>query len=329
MRADRLLSMMLLLHAKGRMTAEDLAGSLEVSERTIYRDIEALSIAGIPIYTQTGTNGGIFLDENYRISLTGLSAPEVKSLFLATVSQPLADLGLGGAVEDTLLKLFAALPSRQQDEAQRMQQRFYIDTANWFQIVEPSSYLPLLEKAVWENRCLSVRYQPLDGHFENLALEAYALVAKVNIWYLVGRKVNGEWRNYRLSRFHAVEVLEPFERDKDFDLVSYWRESCKLFESNMVETSPPYKVYLRVHPKAFWYFPSWMAGRYQQEDPDAEGWTALHVSYESRSEALRYLSGLGAFLEILEPADFREELIRQARAILAFYTDAENQEGEF
>src|SRR5688572_20359956 len=102
MRADRLLSMMLLLHAKGRMTAQDLAGNLEVSERTIYRDIEALSIAGVPIYTQTGANGGIYLDENYRISLTGLSAPEVIALFLANASQPLADLGLGNAVEDTL-----------------------------------------------------------------------------------------------------------------------------------------------------------------------------------------------------------------------------------
>ena len=328
MRADRLLSMMLLLHARGRMTAEDLAGSLEVSERTIYRDIEALSIAGVPIYTQSGTNGGIFLDENYRISLTGLSAPEVKSLFLANASQPLADLGLSGAVEDTMLKLFAALPSRQQDEAQRMQQRFYIDTANWFQIVEPSKYLPLLEQAVWENRCLSVRYQPIDGHFEDLVLEAYALVAKVNIWYLVGRKPNGNWRSYRLSRFHTVEILEHFERDESFDLTTYWRESCQLFESQMYQTTPPYKVYLRVHPKAFWYFPAWLAGRYQQEEQDTEGWTRLHVTYESRSEALRGLSGLGAFLEVLEPADFREELIAQAREMLALYGEAENQKGE-
>ena len=116
MRADRLISMMLMLHSKGRMTAQDLASQLEVSERTIYRDIEALSISGVPIYAQSGTNGGVFVDENYRISLTGLYASEVKSLFLSTASQPLADLGLG--LEDTLLKIFAALPSRQQAEAQ-------------------------------------------------------------------------------------------------------------------------------------------------------------------------------------------------------------------
>jgi predicted DNA-binding transcriptional regulator YafY len=319
MRADRLLSMMLMLHAKGRMTAQDLAGNLDVSERTIYRDIEALSFAGIPIYTQTGTNGGIFLDENYRISLTGLSISEVKSLFLGTVSQPLADLGLGNAGEETLLKLFAALPSRQQDEAHRMQQRFYIDTANWFQIVEPSAYLPLLEQAVWESRCVKVRYQPVDGHFDELLLEAYALVAKANIWYLVARKQDRQWRNYRLSRFHAVQVLEHFERDKSFDLPHYWRESCKYFEAQMYETMPPYEVYVRVHPKGFAYFPSWMAGRYQQKGQDDEGWTKLTVTYESREEALRGLSGLGALVEILEPEDLREALIRQSREILAFY----------
>jgi predicted DNA-binding transcriptional regulator YafY len=324
MRADRLLSMMLMLHAKGRMTAQDLAGNLEVSERTIYRDIEALSMAGVPVYTQTGTNGGIYLDEHYRISLTGLSASEVKSLFLANASQPLADLGLGAAVEETLLKLFAALPSRQQDEAQRMQQRFYIDAANWFQIVEASSFLPVLEQAVWESRRLRVRYQPIKGRYDELLLEAYALVAKVNIWYLVGRKQDGEWRNYRLSRFHAVEALEHFERDKGFDLPSYWRESCRKFEKHMVETMPPYELCVRVHPKGFSYFPSWMAGRYQQEGQDESGWTRLRVTYESRAEALRGLLGLGALVEILEPLELREELISQAREILAFYRVGES-----
>jgi predicted DNA-binding transcriptional regulator YafY len=179
----------------------------------------------------------------------------------------------------------------------------------------------MLEQAVWENRRLRVKYQPIEGRFDDLLLDAYALVAKVNIWYLVARKPDGEWRSYRLSRFHAVEVLEDiFERDANFDLPTYWREACRQFEEASYKTMPPYQVTVRVHPKGFWYFPAWQAGRYKQEGQDSEGWTCLHVTYESRDEALRGLLGLGAFVEILEPVDFREELIARAQEILNFYT---------
>src|SRR5689334_12127743 len=150
MRADRLLSLMLLLHARGRMTAQQLADQLEVSERTIYRDIEALCTAGIPLYTQSGTSGGVFLEESYRVSLTGLSRAQVQSLFISGEARPLGDLGLGKALDDTLLKLFAALPSIHRDEVKRLRQRFYIDPANWFQIVEATSFFPALQQAVWE-----------------------------------------------------------------------------------------------------------------------------------------------------------------------------------
>src|SRR5262245_10995030 len=127
MRADRLISLMLVLHSKGRMTAQKLAEHLEVSERTIYRDVDALSTAGVPVYVQPGVNGGIVLDENYRISLTGLSRAEVQALFVSSNAGPLADLGMDKAVEDTLLKLFAALPSAHQAEVERLRSRFYVD----------------------------------------------------------------------------------------------------------------------------------------------------------------------------------------------------------
>lgn len=320
MRADRLLSMMMMLQARGRMTAQSLAQELEVSERTIYRDVDALGIAGVPVYTQPGTDGGIFLDENYRISLTGLSISEVKSLFLANASQPLTDLGLGRAVEDTLLKLFAALPTRQRQEAQRMQQRFYIDTANWFQIVEPQPFLPLLEQAIWEDRAIRVDYQAVEGQVEERILEAYALVAKVNIWYLVARKENGDMRNYRLSRLHKVDILEQhFERDIDFDLSNYWKISCKQFEDVMKSQMPPFYVTLRVHPDMFWYFPSWMASRYEQLGKDKTGWEQLRITFESVEDAVIRLTGLGTQVEILEPETLKQDLITTAQAILDFY----------
>ena len=320
MRADRLLSMMMMLQAKGRMTAQVLAQELEVSERTIYRDVDALSIAGIPVYTQPGTDGGIFLDENYRISLTGLNLSEVKSLFLANASQPLTDLGLGGAVEDTLLKLFAALPTRQRQEAQRMQQRFYIDTANWFQIVEAQPFLHLLERAVWEDRMIQVDYQAVEGQIEKRVLEAYALVAKVNIWYLVAKKENGDMRNYRLSRLHNVQVLESyFERDTDFDLANYWKASCRQFEAVMYEQMPPFYVTLRVHPDMFWFFPSWMSGRYEQLGKDENGWQQLRITFESLEDARIRLTGLGTQIEVLKPDNLKQELITTSKAILKQY----------
>src|SRR5688500_5367640 len=159
MRADRLISMILTLHAKGRMTANDLAVQMEVSDRTIYRDLEALGAAGIPVYTQPGQNGGIFLDEDYRVALTSLSIPEVRALFVSSGSSPLADLGLARPAEHTMLKLMAALPYRQRTEAQRMRQRFHIDPRNWFQVVELSPYLPLLQQAVWEDCVITVDYR--------------------------------------------------------------------------------------------------------------------------------------------------------------------------
>src|SRR5690554_4763928 len=165
MRADRLISLMLLLHARGRMTARRLAEHLEVSERTIYRDIDALSAAGVPVYVQPGVNGGIFLDEHYRISLTGLTQSEVRALFVGNHARPLADLGLSQAVEDTLLKLFAALPTAHQAEVERLRSRFYIDPANWFQTAESSALLPVLQQAVWEDRALNICYQVVEGQW--------------------------------------------------------------------------------------------------------------------------------------------------------------------
>src|SRR5262245_7315559 len=196
MRADRLISLMLLLNARGRMTAQTLANQLEVSERTIYRDVDALGAAGIPIYVQPGVNGGIFLDENYRVSLTGLTRAEVQALFVSSNARPLADLGLNGAVEAKLLKLFAALPSTHQAEVERLRGRIYIDPANWFQNAEPSDLLPILQQAVWEDRALSIQYQVVEGDWFEGVVNAYGLVAKANIWYLVAEKSPGEFRNY-------------------------------------------------------------------------------------------------------------------------------------
>ncbi|MBC8170806.1 MAG: YafY family transcriptional regulator [Anaerolineae bacterium] len=322
MRADRLISLMLLLHAKGRMTAQKLAEQLEVSERTIYRDIDSLSTVGVPIYVQPGVHGGIFLDENYRISLTGLTRPEVQALFVSNNARALADLGLDRAGTGTLLKLFAALPSAQQVEVERLRSRFYIDPANWFQVAEPSTLLPVLQQAVWEDRKLVMKYQVVEGEWFEGEVNAYALVAKANIWYLVAEKMPGEFRNYRLRRIkHAVLSDRHFTRQLDFDLAVYWEKSCRQFEQNSLKQFPPCKTILRVHPAAFWYFPGYLEGLYtQQGEPDAEGWVVLQVTFESLRDARTRILGLGMGIEVLEPDELRQTVIETAQAVVKAYT---------
>jgi predicted DNA-binding transcriptional regulator YafY len=321
MRADRLISLMLLLNARGRMTAHQLAEHLEVSERTIYRDIDALSTAGVPLYVQPGVNGGVFLDEHYRISLTGLTRAEVQALFVTSNARPLADLGLASAVEATLLKLFAALPTTQQVEVERLRSRFHIDPANWFQVVEPSALLPTLQQAVWEDRAVTIKYQIVEGEWFDGAVNAYGLVAKANIWYLVGEKRPGEFRNYRLGRIKQAALTDThFTRQPDFDLAAYWEASCRQFEQYAADHFPPYQATLHVHPKAFWYFPGYLEGRYRQlGDPDADGWVTLCVTFESLDDARMRILGLGPDVRVIEPDALRSAVLETARAIVTAY----------
>ncbi|MCG8351085.1 MAG: YafY family transcriptional regulator [Chloroflexales bacterium] len=323
MRADRLLAMMLVLQARGRMTAQELAANLEVSERTIYRDIEALSAAGAPIYTQSGANGGVFLDEHYRISLTGLSRAQVLSLFISSDAGPLEDLGLANAVEETLLKLFAALPSMHRHEVERLRQRFYIDPANWFQMVEAPPFLDTLQQALWEDRRLRVSYQTVDHGEIERTIEPYGLVAKANIWYLAAKHPGDEMHTYRVSRFQQMSLMDTcFHREPNFDLIAYWKKSCAAFEEKMRETFPPYPATVHVHPDALWYFPSFMSDRYEQIGlPDAAGWVTLQVSYESMGDAQMRVLGLGASIAVLEPVELRDRVLETARAIVAFHTE--------
>jgi predicted DNA-binding transcriptional regulator YafY len=328
LRADRLLSLMLILYHRKRMTAQALAEHLEVSERTIYRDIDALCTAGIPVYTQSGTGGGVFLDEGYRVSLTGLSRDEILTLFVAGDTGPLADLGLGQAVEGSLLKLLAALPDSQQQTVEQLRQRIYIDPANWFQRVQPMPFMPALQQAVWEDRRVRVDYRPVEGERRTRIIDAYALVAKANVWYLVGREAPREVRTYRLSRFHDAELTgETFERLPDFDLETYWRESTARFENRMERTFPPYPVRLRVHPDAMWIIAGYMEGHYTQiGEPDDAGWYTLRMTFDSPGEARMRVLGLGEHAEVLEPLSLYDAVIATARTIVRNH-DARYGEG--
>jgi predicted DNA-binding transcriptional regulator YafY len=320
MRADRLISLVLLLQTRGRMTAQELAGRLEVSERTIYRDLDALSAAGIPVYGEHGPGGGYALIDSYRTTLTGLTADQVRALLVSGTSSPLADLGLANDMEAALLKLLAALPSAQREGAEHMRQRVYLDPSWWFQSSESVPHLPTLQHAIWHNLRLHITYHRSAGGLGDRVIEPYGLVAKASVWYLVA-SIGEEMRVYRVSRIRTVQVLEErFERPGDFDLAAYWNTWSHEFET----TRPRYEVRLRISPNLVDFLPQiWGEGireRIAQADPpDAQGWITIPVFFDSPEFARASILSLGAQVEVIEPPELREELVRLAEEVMQQY----------
>ncbi len=226
MRADRLLSLLMLLQSRGRMTARELAEQLEVSERTIYRDMEALGIAGIPVCAERGPGGGCFLIDGYQTRLTGLNEAEIRALFLFKMTRPLADLGLSKALDDAMLKLSAALPAEQRGDAQIVRQRIHLDMEDEQQNVPTLSHLSTIQEAVWHDRKLLISYD--EGHIlcQSYLIEPYGLVSKANSWYIVAAIAN-EQRVFNVSRI-STSVLseEHFIRPATFDLPTFWATYC-------------------------------------------------------------------------------------------------------
>lgn len=317
MRANRLLSLMFLLQSKGRMTAEGLAEALDVSKRTIYRDIEALNLAGIPIYTQDGRNGGIFLDKHYRISLNSLGREEIQSLFIYGTQGPISDIGLHDAIENALLKLMAALPTRYRDEAERMRQRVHFDSSQWFYQRDVSQWMPLLLQAVFEDRKIQLRYLRGDTTISERIISPYGVVAKLDIWYLVAMTDEGAMRTFRVSRFQSLQVLdEMFERSASFDLADYWKESARHYE----ELKPRYIVKLRVAPDSPGVI-RYLSEAYgaQVDSPDAQGWTPLTLSLGAMQEARMVVMAMGNRIEVVEPQELYDEVRKWLDILLEHY----------
>ncbi len=317
MRADRLLSILLLLQVHRRMTAHELARRLEVSERTIYRDMEALSAAGIPVTAERGAGGGCILLETYRTNLTGLNEAEIQTLFLTKPARLLADLGLNQASEAALIKLLAALPSMHRRDAEYVRQRIHVDVAGWHQAEEAVPCLPTLQEAVWQERKLDLTYQRNDGTIVERLVDPLGLVAKGSAWYLVAA-VEDELRTYRVSRMHAAGVTDqPCVRPQGFDLAAYWAQSSAQFMANL----PRYALTVRMAADVLQRV--YRAGGYarveQAGPPDGDGWIELHFQFDTEEVACGYLLSFGAQVEVLEPQELRERIVDLAQSVVEFY----------
>lgn len=233
MRADRLISLLMLLQTRGRLTAQELALRLEVSERTIYRDLEALSSAGIPVYAERGPGGGISLVDGYQTRLTGLTAAEAQALFLLGMAGPLSDLGLDRALSDALLKLSAALPVGQREDAQRLHERIHMDSTWWYYSRETLPLLSLLQEAVCHDSTILLSYLNEHDNACQRLLNPYGLVSKAGIWFLVAVQAqSGEQHILRVSRIQSIEYSgASFTRSHDFDLAATWHDYCRSLEA--------------------------------------------------------------------------------------------------
>jgi predicted DNA-binding transcriptional regulator YafY len=319
MRASRLVSVLLLLQARGGLTAAQIADELEVSVRTVHRDVEALAASGVPIYAERGPHGGIRLVEGYRTRLTGMTEDEAEAVFLSGVPGPAAELGLGTVVAAARLKVLAALPPELRSRASRLSQRFHLDAPGWFTRPESNPCLPDVAAAVWEDRQLRVRYDRGDKVVERV-LEPIGLVLKGGVWYAVAH-TDDSIRTYRVSRILEASVLESrFTRDPDFDLASHWAESTAAYEQSAGRVTATLRVDPRhlvlVHDvlgSAVVETAEWLT----ESDPD--GWQRLRVTLTWPSEVPRRLLALGDAAEVIEPFELRASVAEAARAVVLRY----------
>lgn len=322
MRADRLLSILLLLQVQRRITARELALRLEVSERTIHRDMEALSSIGVSVVAERGTGGGWSLLEEYRTNLTGLNEPEIQSLFLSTPAHLLTDLGLHQASEAALIKLLAVLPEMQRRNAEYVSQRIHIDATSWHSQAEVVPALPILQQAIWRDRKVCFRYRRSDELVERL-VDPLGLVAKGNVWYFIAA-VEDQLRSYRVSRIQEACISEqPFTRPTTFDLAAYWAQSSKDFKAGL----RCYVVTLRADPAVMTRIETSKMFRVEPcSRPDSAGWLTFTLRFDTSYEACSYIFSFGSHVEILDPPELREQVIQLAENVLILYTQKSSLE---
>lgn len=319
MRADRLLSILFLLQGNGRMTARSLAARLEVSERTIDRDMEALSIAGVPVWAERGRGGGWQLSEAYRTDLTGLTEAELRSLALTTAPAVLGDLGLAEAADRAMIKLLAGLPEARRRQVEAARRYLHIDPSGWRRTADVAPELAALDEALRADRRIAMTYERGDGSVVERRTNPLGLVAKGSVWYLVAAS-DDEPRTYRASRVRAVALLdEPIERPVGFDLGEFWGRSRTEFEAQL----PRFEATLRVSPAGldllgfgWWRYASLLGSG----PPDADGWSTSRLRADTIEVAAVVVLGLGPEARVVDPIELRERVAASIRAMAAAQT---------
>jgi predicted DNA-binding transcriptional regulator YafY len=330
-RASRLVSLLLLLQTRGRMTAQALADELEVSVRTVYRDVESLGSSGVPIYADRGPAGGYQLLDGYRTRLTGLTEDEASTLFLAGMPGPAADLGLGSVLAAAQLKLRASLPDEMVGRADRVRERFHLDAPGWFRPDEATPHLATVAEAVWSERQLSVRYRRWKSPREvSRTLSPLGVVLKAGRWYLAAETSSGRITSYVVANILEAETLDAVVvRPPDFDLATFWHEWNARYEQSVYRLTAT--VRMRVSALEFMHYVSpyemYRVAREGAGEPDADGWLTTKIPIESIKHGHTELLRLGDGVEVLEPAELREMMRASVAGLAEIYRTPETGKG--
>ena len=317
MRSSRLVALLLHLQREGRATAGQLAALLEVSERTIYRDISALQAAGVPLWTETGPHGGVRLVEGWRTDLDGLTGDEAASLFLSGAPAAATDLGLGAVLVAAQTKVLSTLPPELRARADRVRERFLLDAPDWFHHAPQGEHLAEVAEAVWAGRQLAIGYRRGDQEVRR-QLDPLGLVCKAGAWYLVAGTASGDIRTYRVDRITDAAVLdERTNRPDDFDLPSWWARSSASFNRSMLRA----RVRVRLSPRALRQLrhvvdeQAAVEAVDRADAADADGWRTVELAVESVAVAAHQLVALGDEVEVLDPPPLRTALAAVGRAM--------------
>lgn len=310
MRASRLVSLMLLLQVRGRRTAAQLAEELEVSVRTVYRDVEALQEAGVPVLGHGGPAGGYELLAGYRSRLTGLTVGEAEALVLSALPGPAAELGRTTQAEAARLKLQAALPEGLRERAEHVRSRFLLDSRPWHRSAGETPHLVEVAGAVWAQRRIRMRYRRWR-HPEEVArvVDPYGLVVKAGTWYLVAATAGGPARTYRVDQVLDLAVLDArADRPDPFDLAEYWQAHLADFTAGLHTGTARVRLTPTGLGRLSVVLPAAVPVAGRPPPPTADGWTTLTLPIESIDHAHDALLGLGAQVEVLEPPELRARM---------------------
>jgi len=318
MRASRLLSIQMLLETNGRMSASTLARALEVSVRTLHRDIDELSAAGVPVYAERGRAGGFQLLPGWKTTLTGFTPREAQAVFLAGLAGPASELGLGPEVASAERKLLAALPAPWRGSARRIRARLHLDPVEWYREAQPVPCLALVAQAVWEERQLAMSYESWKATARR-TVHPLGLVMKAGTWYFAAAR-EGKVRTWRVASVRDAALLDaPVQRPPDFDLAGYWRESVRRFEVELftgeasVAVTPRGLMELR-HLNAA------VARAVAQAQPPAEGErVTLRIPIESVAHAAGQLLRLCPEVEVRSPRELRVAIRERLRTAARMY----------
>ncbi|MFJ3216596.1 helix-turn-helix transcriptional regulator [Kitasatospora sp. NPDC086801] len=315
MRASRLVTLLLLLQNRGRMTARQLAEELEVSVRTVYRDVEALGAAGIPLYGEAGHAGGYQLVDGYRTRLTGLTADEAQAAFLTALPDAAAQLGFGEALATARLKLRAALPAELREHAERIRTGFLLDAPGWYGEADRAPHLPAVAAAMWARRAVVLRYLRWRAPEEiERRVEPYGLVLKAGRWYLVAGGPSGT-RTYRVDQILEVHTLEEeFATPDGFDLAAHWNGYLADFQARL-HTG---QALVRLTPEG---------ARRLGVTPVGDGWTQTRVPIESIDHAHQEFLRLGIDVEVMAPVELRDRIAETVRTLATRYEGGPLAEG--